>query len=98
MIKKGFTLSEMLITLGIIGVIAAVTVPAVVGHLPCKSKINFLKAYNSLTTIISDISSDDMLYPATCANKDLTCTDEPLDKSSLPEPANEYTKTGSTKA
>ena len=30
--KKGFTLAEVLITLGIIGVIAALTMPAVVGN------------------------------------------------------------------
>ena len=29
--KKGFTLAEVLITLGIIGVIAAITIPAIIG-------------------------------------------------------------------
>lgn len=30
MIKKGFTLSEVLITLGIIGVVAALTIPGLI--------------------------------------------------------------------
>ena len=30
--RKGFTLAEVLITIGIIGVVAAMTLPALVGH------------------------------------------------------------------
>ena len=93
MIKKGFTLSEMLITLGIIGIIAAISVPAVVSNLPCKSKINFIKAYGSLSSIISDIASDETLYPISCASQDLTCTEKLLEDQ--PAPANGYNVGGS---
>lgn len=31
--KKGFTLAEVLITIGIIGVVAAMTIPTLIGHI-----------------------------------------------------------------
>ena len=49
MIKKGFTLQELLITLAIIGVVAAIVGPGIVGLMPSKSKAMYLKAYNILT-------------------------------------------------
>lgn len=36
MIKKGFTLSEVLITLGIIGVVAALTIPGLITQYKAK--------------------------------------------------------------
>ncbi len=44
----GFTLSEVLITLGIIGVIAALTIPGVVGNFKVKKLVTQLKKTNSL--------------------------------------------------
>ncbi|MBR6126412.1 prepilin-type N-terminal cleavage/methylation domain-containing protein [bacterium] len=87
--KKGFTLAEMLISLGTIGVIAAITIPSIVGTLPCKSKINFLKAYGSFSSVIADITSDDDLYYYNidaCPNVNLTCINAPL--VAQPAPAN----------
>ena len=60
--KKAFTLAEMLITLGIIGVIAAITIPALVAQRPCENKINLLRAYNTLSRAVTDIASDETLY------------------------------------
>ena len=87
--RKGFTLSEMLIALGIIGILAAISVPAIVGNLPSRSKVNFLKAYGSLSSIIADITSDEDLYyykDDSCPNVNLTCTDRPM--VTQPSPAN----------
>ena len=48
-IKKGFTLAEVLITLGIIGVVAALTLPAVINNTEKKERQEALKkAYSSL--------------------------------------------------
>ncbi len=46
--KRGFTLAELLIVLGIAGVVAAVILPAINGLMPDKTKINYLKVYDEL--------------------------------------------------
>ena len=61
--KKGFTLQEILITMAIVGVIAALTVPGMVGVMPSKDKMQYLKAYNNFTKIISELADDTAAYP-----------------------------------
>ena len=81
MLKKGFTLQEVLITMAIVGVIAAVTVPAIIENKPDATKMKFLKAYNTLTTLTNDILGDNTLYWA--ENPNLPCQGlECNDKSS----------------
>lgn len=46
--KSGFTLAEVLITLGIIGVVAAMTLPAVINKIGDRANINKLKREYSL--------------------------------------------------
>ena len=41
--KKGFTLAEVLITLGVVGVIAAMTLPSVIKHYQQQATVNQLK-------------------------------------------------------
>lgn len=60
--KKGFTLPEVLITLGIIGIIAAVTIPAVSRLRPNEVKVRYMKAYNALTTLIPQIMDNEEWY------------------------------------
>ena len=49
--KKGFTLAEVLITLAIIGVVAALTIPTVVHKYQQKAQYTaFMKMYNTLQT------------------------------------------------
>ncbi len=60
--KKGFTLSELLITLGIIGVVAALATPTLVKLKPDDAKGKFLKAHNVLSNMTADIVSDSSLY------------------------------------
>ncbi len=49
-IKPGFTLAEVLITLGIIGVVAAMTLPAMINKTQDKEfKVAYKKAYSSLS-------------------------------------------------
>lgn len=62
MLKKGFTLQELLISLAIIGVVSAVALPSLMSIQPDKSKTLYIKTYNTLATQTSEILSDPSLY------------------------------------
>ena len=58
-IKKGFTLAEVLITLGVIGVVAAVTMPTLIQNYQKKQTVTQLKkAYSELSQAISMAQKD----------------------------------------
>lgn len=57
--RAAFTLAEVLITLGIIGVIAAITLPSLQQKMEQKSLRNaFLKQYRNMTTVMNEIQSE----------------------------------------
>ena len=62
MYKKGFTLQELLISMAIIGLIAAAIAPAINSIMPDKRKAMYMKAYNTLTNTTNEILSDPSLY------------------------------------
>ena len=62
MLKKGFTLQELLISLAIIGVVSAVALPSLMSIQPDKSKTIYMKVYNTLTTQTGEIMDDSSLY------------------------------------
>ena len=62
--KKGFTLAEILISLAIIGIIAAIGFPAVNSMKPDKNKIMYLKVYDELRNEIASLTADSSLFPA----------------------------------
>lgn len=62
MLKKGFTLQELLITMGIVGIVAALTIPAMVKMMPDRNKTMYMKAYNTLVNETEDIISDNSLF------------------------------------
>ena len=68
MFKKGFTLQELLITIGIIGIVAAIVAPGIVGMMPDQKKMMYMKAYNTLTTLTNEILDDPSLYWTTYDN------------------------------
>ncbi len=65
MLKKGFTLQELLISLAVIGVVSAIALPSLMRIQPDKSKTMYMKAYNTLTTLTDEILSDPGLYYTT---------------------------------
>ncbi len=87
MIKKGFTLQETLITLAVIGIVAALTIPAIVKLKPSDIKTKYLKAYNTLTNVTEDLLGDSSLYWQTYNNAGqprcfgLDCKSVPIDGS-----------------
>lgn len=65
MSKKGFTLAEVMITISIIGVLAAMLIPTVVKTLPDNNRVMFKKAYSLLEQGVSDLISNEQYYPST---------------------------------
>lgn len=63
-IKKGFTLSEVMITLGVLGVLAAILVPVITNSAPDRKKVMFKKAYSTLEKTVSELINDDVDYPS----------------------------------
>lgn len=59
---KGFTLSEVMVTLGVLGVIGAIIIPAITKVSPDANKVMFKKAYSSLERAVSNMINDDTLY------------------------------------
>ena len=65
MFKRGFTLQELLITIGVIGIVAAICAPAVVNIVPDKTKTIYMKAYTTLSNLTNEILNDSTLYYTT---------------------------------
>ena len=68
--KNSFTLSETLITIVILGIIAVVVVPSIINNYQKRLTITKLKkAYSQLETIAVNVAAN-----TGCIGKDLTCT------------------------
>lgn len=83
MMKSGFTLPELLVSLGLVAVISAVIIPTVNDKLPDQDKIKVLKTYKVLSQINQDILDDRGLYfPGDSADGSscdgLACDGKPL--------------------
>ena len=60
-VKFGFTLAEVLITLGIIGVVAAITIPNLINNYKAKQlRTQFFKSYSVISQAIKLMQSDDI--------------------------------------
>ena len=60
--KKGFTLQELLISMAIIGIVAAIAAPGIVGMIPDRKKSMYMKAYNVLANQVNEMLEDSSLY------------------------------------
>jgi len=60
--KNGFTLAEVLIALGIVGVCAALITPAVVNIMPDRNKVRVLQYYSYITNSTLDLLNDPDIY------------------------------------
>lgn len=59
--KSGFTLAEVLITLGIIGVVAAITIPGLINNYKAQRlHSKFLKTYSVLQQVFKQMEADDV--------------------------------------
>lgn len=63
-VKKGFTLSEVMIAMTVLGVLAAILVPTVMKTMPSANNVMFKKAYSSVEKSVSNMISDEANYPS----------------------------------
>lgn len=82
--KKGFTLAEMLIALGVIGVIAALTMPLLHKIIPTKEDTTKKKADYLVQQIVNQLYDDDIMYPKT---KEFTVGFQNTEKATIFNPA-----------
>lgn len=62
--RGGFTLAEVLITLGIIGVVAAITLPAVINKIQHKQlETAFKKSYSGISQVVQRITNEEGVIP-----------------------------------
>lgn len=61
--KKAFTLSEVLVTLTIIGIVAALTIPSIVSKMPNKEAMSYRKSFAVAQQFVSDIVNDSEFFP-----------------------------------
>lgn len=79
--RKGFTLTELMVALSVIGIIVAVVTPAIVKNRPNRNKMLIKKSYYATEQIVNSLINDDSLYP------DMT---DYCENNSLPTNANNY--------
>ena len=60
--RKGFTLAEVIIALGIVGLVAAISAPLINGIFPDKNKLMVLKTYKTISDITFEMLNDPSLY------------------------------------
>ena len=63
MIKKAFTLSELLIALGVIAILTAISMPIIHNLLPDQNVVMAKRAFYTTETIISDLLNYQYCYP-----------------------------------
>lgn len=61
--RRGFTLSEILIALAIVGVIAAITLPMASKMRPDVNKVLYLTTYDALNSALSNVIVNEKVYP-----------------------------------
>ncbi len=61
--KKGFTLTELMIALAVIGILVAVVTPAIVRTRPNKNKMMVKKTFYVAEQIVNSLINDESLYP-----------------------------------
>lgn len=83
---NGFTLAELLIVLGITGVIATILLPLVNNIMPDKTKMAYLKVHDELKKDVSELASNSALYPVCLeeGGNTIGCQDHPLINTSRP--------------
>lgn len=70
-LKRAFTLSELLISLGIIGILTAILMPIFFSLAPDQNTLMAKRAFYTTETVISDLLNDPHCYPSILASAGL---------------------------
>ena len=60
---KGFTLTELMVAMAVIGILVAVVTPAIMKTRPNKNKMMIKKSFYTTEQIVSTLINDERLYP-----------------------------------
>ena len=63
LLKKAFTLAELLIALAVVGVLVAILMPIIFSIMPDQNALMAKRAYYTTQTVISELINDDNCYP-----------------------------------
>lgn len=74
--KQGFTLAEVLVALGIVGVCAALIAPAIVNIMPDKNKVKVIQYHAAITNATVELLNDDAIYYRTIVYEPETITED----------------------
>lgn len=72
--KKGFSLAELMVALVVLGILAAILIPAMTSTAPDSDRVMFKKAYNTLENAVAELINDDVNYPGTVLGNDVNGT------------------------
>lgn len=61
--NNAFTLTELLVALGVIGILCAILLPVIFNLLPNQNTIMAKRAYYTVQTVVSDLINDEGCYP-----------------------------------
>ena len=66
--RKGFTLSELMITMLVLGILLALVIPTIVNTRPDEHKMLTKKAYYVTERVVNSLINDELLYPDSTMN------------------------------
>ncbi len=69
-INKAFTLTELLVALGVVGILCAILLPVIFNLLPNQNVIMAKRAYYAAQTVVADLINDEACYPDKTSSAD----------------------------
>ena len=73
---RGFTLSELMVALAVIGILVAIVTPAIFKNRPNKNKMMVKKSFYIVEQVVSTMINDDNMYPDMRSNCGSNYTEE----------------------
>lgn len=89
--KKGFTLSEVMIALTVLGVLATVLYSLTAKVTPSDNRVLFKKAYYNLSEAVAQMINDESLYPSSEVNTGVSSTPRNFNYTQLSTTPTYYT-------
>ena len=62
-LNKAFTLTELLVALGVIAILTAILLPVIFNMMPNQNTLMAKRAYYTVQTVLSDLINDEACYP-----------------------------------